>query len=159
MGYIKYFYKLILLILILSIQVFSQPKETEYNYLTGVNKLGLDTLAYQTSKKNAAETSGILEKEIEADKYLLGPGDVLSVSIIAAKTKQWDVNILPEGVAFIPEVGTVELKNKTLKEASLLIKEKISKTFKSSEVFVTLKDIRSFKVIVSGILHKPSIIT
>jgi protein involved in polysaccharide export with SLBB domain len=89
----------------------------------------------------------------------MGPNDILTVSIVSAKSLQFDAAVTPDGRLIIPEVGIVNLKGKTLTEAENIVQEAIRKTFKSNEVYVALKKLREFKVTVSGSVQKPAIVS
>ena len=129
------------------------------NYeISGAKTGSIDTVAQQTSQKIVSESIGLLEKEIDPEKYILGPGDILSISIIAAKTKEWEIMISPDGRIMIPDAGVVNLKGLTLSQGEQLIKEKLKKTFKTDEIFIVLRDLRKFKVTVSGAVKKTSIV-
>lgn len=128
-------------------------------YLSGAKKGIIDTLARHTSEKVVQESTGLLEKEIDPEKYVLGPGDVLTIAIMTAKPYEEDITISPEGKLLIPTVGIVDLKGNNLAEGIEIIKNKISKVFKTDEIYVVLKNLRKFKVTVSGAVSKPSIVS
>lgn len=126
--------------------------------ITGAKKNELDTLSLETSKKITEETAGLLETEIDPTKYILGPNDHLIISIFAPISQEFDVIISPEGKIIIPDAGVISLKNLSLAQADSLIKEKIKKNYRTNEVYVLLKKIRKFKVIVGGNVSKPAIV-
>lgn len=130
-----------------------------YFYLSGqvdysIYKLPKDDFADSLSKEMAISSlksaSGLMEREIEPEKYILGPGDELAISIITAKPKHYELTISPEGALLIPGIGKIDLKNKTLTDANILIENLIKKNLNPTEVFITLQKIRQFKVTVSG---------
>lgn len=136
--------------------VFAQVENFE---ISGAKPGFVDTLALQTSQKIVKESMGILEKEIDPDKYLLGPGDILNIAIISAKTRQLQVAISPDGRLMIPDVGVINLKGLTLSQGEKAIKDKIAKTFKTNEIHIILEDVRKFKVSLSGAVKKSGIVT
>ncbi|MFP4528223.1 MAG: SLBB domain-containing protein [Candidatus Kapaibacterium sp.] len=117
-----------------------------------------DTLAYETAKRNTKEATGLLEKEIDPEKYILGPRDEIAISIMTAKPVEITEVISPEGKLIIKGVGIVDLKNKSLKEAYEIIREKIRRVYKTEEIFIALNDLRMFKVSISGALSRPMIL-
>lgn len=127
-------------------------------FITGAKKTGYDTLAKKTSQKLALESAGIFEKEIDPSKYVLGPDDQLMISIISANPQEYEVPISPDGRILIPQVGAINLKNKTLAEGEELIKQKVSKIYKTDEVYVVLTKIRKFKVAISGEVFSSTIV-
>jgi protein involved in polysaccharide export with SLBB domain len=120
---------------------------------------GQDTLAFETSQKIVKQTSGLLEKEIDPAKYILGPNDYLAISIVSVRTRQYEIPISADGKLLIPEVGAVSLKGKTLAEAEVIIHEKINQVLKTSSIGVALTRLREFKVTVSGAVVRPSIVS
>ena len=62
-----------------------------------------------------------------------------------------------EGFLFIPKVGTVDLRYKTLKEGKENIREKVLKSFRDVEISISLVDFRNIKVNLIGNVAKPSV--
>lgn len=119
----------------------------------------VDTLALENAQKVVRESAGILEKEVDPTKYTVGPFDEIVVSILGPKSKQYELTISSEGKVFIPDIGSIDLKNKTLAEADSLIRKKVKLNYKADEVNIFLKEIRKFKVIVGGSALKPAIVS
>lgn len=132
--------------------------QLDYKFFTGAKKGELDTLARELTKDVVKETTGLLEKEIDPDKYIVGPYDEFSIGIMAAKPKQMDIKISPDGKLLIPTIGAVNLKGKKLSEAYNLIKEKIQNVYRVEDIDIVLKDVRKFKVSVTGAVLKPNIV-
>jgi protein involved in polysaccharide export with SLBB domain len=149
----------ILVFLILCFSSGIALSQSDNYYLSGAKTGAIDTLSYNTTQDLLKHTSGILEKEIDPGKYILGPSDFLTISIISVKPQIIELQILPDGHLIIPGVGSIELKNKTLAEAENLIRDKVTKIIRSTEVNVSLSKLREFKVTVTGAVHKPSIVT
>ncbi len=147
---------LLWLLLVLSEELMSQSKNY---YLSGVKKGELDTIGLEISQKVVKEASGLLEKEIEAENYIIGPNDIFIISIISSKSYEYECIVSPEGKIVIPNVGAVELKGKTLSGGEKLIKEKVRKRYNTDEVYVTLSELRKFKVTVAGHVRHPDIVS
>ncbi|MCX8054260.1 MAG: SLBB domain-containing protein [Ignavibacteria bacterium] len=116
-----------------------------------------DSLAKEMAFSSLKSATGLLEKEIEPDKYILGQGDELAISIISAKPKHFEISISPEGALLIPGIGKVDLKGKTLTQAISLIEELIRKRLNPAEIHISLQKIRQFKVSVSGLVVRNGI--
>jgi protein involved in polysaccharide export with SLBB domain len=123
--------------------------------LSGATKDAIDTLAFQNAQTWSKSNAGLLEREIDPEKYIVGPGDVFSISIIASDIYQFDTEISPEGKLMISGAGSVNLKDKSMNESRLLIIDKIQKFYKTDKIDVLLKKLREFKVTVSGTIPKP----
>lgn len=129
------------------------------SYITGAKKGALDTNALENSQRIAKVTSGLLENEIDPDKYILGPNDILNITIISSKSKELEVKVSPEGKILIPLVGSVDVKGKTLSEAYKLIQDMVKRIYKVEEVNVVLDRLRDFKVTVTGYVFKPAMVS
>ncbi|MFP4543132.1 MAG: SLBB domain-containing protein [Candidatus Kapaibacterium sp.] len=124
--------------------------QIDYNTLTGAKKGVVDTLGIETSRKISQETAELLEREIDPEKYIVGPEDVFRISVIATKPQEFSAKISPEGKLLLKGSGIVDLKGKTLAESYNLIKDVLRKTYRSDEIYVILEEIRRFKVVVTG---------
>ncbi len=132
--------------------------QIDYYNITGAKKGEIDTTAFEISQRLVRQTAGLLEQEINPDEYILGPNDVLSISIISARPKVFDAVISPDGSIIIAGAGSLDLKNTSLSEAREKIKTLIRKYLKIDDCYVSLSKMREFKVIVSGAVRKPSIV-
>lgn len=92
---------------------------------------------------------------IDAGKYLVGPGDLLSIDIIGEIPLNFAIPVNPEGSLVIPGFGSVDLLNTTLSEAKQKISDKLKKQFLKGEIFATLVAPRIFTVSVGGIVENP----
>lgn len=127
--------------------------------ISRAKQFSVDTLAKETSQKILEGVEGLLEKEIDPEQYILGPNDWLTICIISANSKEIDAKISPSGRLLIPEVGVVDLKGKTLAEAEILIREKVKRIYRADEIYTVIKKLRKFKVIVSGSVMQPAIVS
>ncbi|HRP02480.1 MAG TPA: SLBB domain-containing protein [Candidatus Kapabacteria bacterium] len=132
-----------------------QTKKVEKGRISGATKNWVDTLAVQNAQTWTKETSGLLEREIEPTKYIVGPGDVFSISIISSEVFQFDAEVSPEGNLLIKSIGVINLKDKNLTDAKKLILAKIHNNLKVADAEITLKKLKQFKVTISGAIPKP----
>jgi len=100
-------------------------------------------------------TSGVIDEE----KYIVGPGDVLFISISGIQETASKLQIDYEGNLYIPRAGGIDLKNKTLAESKRLIAEKLNKYYKDVDIFISLAEFRRIKVSLIGDVVSPSSIT
>ncbi len=115
-----------------------------------------DTVAYKIGQELAKGSAGLLEREIDPRTYILGPNDVLTVSIMTSKPLEHSMRVSPEGKVLIPGVGIVDVRYRSLHEADSLIVMATKKIYRSAEVAVILSKLRTFKVVVLGQVRKPS---
>ncbi len=124
--------------------------QVDNSFLSGAKKGERDTLAMESTLETLKESESLLEREVDPEKYIVGPQDEFTIAILASESRMRRVEISPEGIIIIPEVGGVDVKDLTLAEAKKKIKEKIAKVFSAGEIYVSLSDLREFKVYVSG---------
>lgn len=133
--------------------------QVDYFNVTGAKRGFIDTLAFERSEQISKENQGLIEKEIDADKYIVGPYDEFSISFATTNVRDIKSEISPDGNLILKSIGIVNLKNKKLSEAYLLIIEKIKSIYKTDNIFVALTKLRTFKVTVSGIVQKPTMVS
>lgn len=132
--------------------------QIDYSNITGAKKGEIDTVAFEVSQHLVKQSSGLLEQEIDPDEYILGPNDILTISILSAKPKTVEAIISPDGSIIIPGIGSIDLRNSSLTEAREKIANLVRKYLKVDDCFASLSKMREFKVIVSGAVRKPSIV-
>ena len=152
--------KLISIILILSFtyaqsvgNVFSNDtKESDISSIQLTQDLDL------TNIENLTYTP--VEKSIDPNTYILGPGDLLGINIISSKNISLPIRINLVGEILIPSVGILNVDGISLSDARTKISNYVVKTaFKNAIVNVTLLDIRRFKIQVLGAVHMPGFIS
>lgn len=96
--------------------------------------------------------------------YVLGPGDQILVDIYGQSEENYSLTITPEGTINIPYVGIVHVAGMTIEHATVRIKSELSSVYSAvrtgaTKVNITLGDIRSIKVILTGEIVKPGTYT
>ena len=153
-------YLLFVFILFSTQPAFSQNRKSDgFGFVTSAKTGAIDTMAIETAQEAAEENLGILDKEVDPEKYIVGPGDEFQILVDLVDPISLKIKISPDGRLSIPSVGIVDLKNKNLSESYLLIEEKLKSSYKNVNSSVVLRDIRKFKVTVSGLVQKPMIVT
>lgn len=96
------------------------------------------------------------EGPIDIHNYIVGPGDVLLISISGIDEKNFSIKINPDGFIYIPQIGVIDLRGKTLFQSIEKIKERLLKSFKNVEIYITIQNFRKIKVSLIGNVLKPS---
>ena len=95
--------------------------------------------------------------------YVIGPDDQLNINVYGNSVDVWHLNVTPEGNINIPHVGVVNVSGKSVEQATVAIKSKLAANNyaidKGTTVQVTLGDIRSIKIIITGEAVKPGTYT
>ncbi|MFO7526198.1 MAG: polysaccharide biosynthesis/export family protein [Ignavibacteriaceae bacterium] len=138
---------LILSLFICTTSVFSQfdPDYTERSFQTIK-----DSISY--SQYSGDATSGVIDEE----KYIMGPGDVIFISISGIEEVTFNSRVNYEGNLYIPRVGGIDLKNKSLSESKSIIIERLNRYYKDVEIFISLAEFRRIKVSLIGDVVTPS---
>lgn len=97
----------------------------------------------------------LLDKKVDPETYILGPGDVLSIFTWGNYEGQYTLTVSPEGKLLIPAVGPVEVSGYALGEAAEVISSNILSRFRNVEIAVSLVNLRMFKVFVGGAVRNP----
>ena len=95
-----------------------------------------------------------LEKPINPEEYILGPGDRLRILWSVENVDNF-VTIGPTGNLIVPEIVQVNVLGKTLAEIDREINEEIKQVYKSAKVSIDLIRFRQFKVLVYGAVNRP----
>lgn len=130
----------------------------DYFNITGAKRGYIDTLGFERLEKNSKEKEGLIESEIDPNQYIVGPFDEFAISFGTVGIRDIETKISPDGKLILSTIGIIDLKGKTLNESYDLIKEKIKSQFKTESIYVSLISIRSFKVTVSGMVQRPTLV-
>lgn len=105
---------------------------------------------YAEKMKKSVEREFILEDAIDPKTYIIGPGDIILINLWGEQEKEFEVMVLPEGNVIVPNIGSLMVNGLTLEKMDKLIKEKVMRYYPESQITVSLGDIRTFKVHVTG---------
>jgi protein involved in polysaccharide export with SLBB domain len=97
----------------------------------------------------------LLDKKIDPNTYILGPGDVLSVFIWGSFEGQFQLTITPEGMLLVPEIGPIDISGISLSDARTKISDEIGRKYRNVGSTASLVDLRIFKVYVGGAMANP----
>ena len=151
--------KIIIIILIMSVtyaqnigNIFSQESID-----IDPNSMQLNQDFDLTSIENLTYTP--VDGPIDADTYILGPGDQLGINIISTNNLTIPLRVNPVGEIMIPSVGVINVSGISLSDAKIKIIDYVhNNSIKNAIVNVTLLDIRRFKIQVLGAVHNPGYI-
>jgi protein involved in polysaccharide export with SLBB domain len=103
------------------------------------------------------ELGQALERIINVDDYLLGPGDGLQISLWGDMPASFNTVVTPEGTILLPTVGSVEVQGLTLSTVKTMVKEQLLKRYRNVEVTTTLVQLRNIRIPVTGAVLNPGI--
>ena len=91
--------------------------------------------------------------------YLIGAGDVLSISVWKDEALTKDVVVLPDGIISFPLIGLLKAEGKTVAQLKAEIEEKISQYVTEPVLNVEVKQVNSMLVFVIGRLNMLSTVS
>src|SRR5687768_12947679 len=115
----------------------------------------VDTSSLREGQTRTEETAGLFEGPIDPDRYRVGPGDLMTVSIVGMRSLHYDLEVSPDGRLLVPTVGKVDVRGKTLTQVERAVADAAARVYSSANVGVALRRIRKFKVHVTGAVIAP----
>lgn len=91
-----------------------------------------------------------VDAPVNPAEYYVGPGDVLALNIWSSMPVAHQLTVTPEGTLLIPNVGVVDVKERTLAEAKANVSRKVGARYPNAEVTLTLITPRRVVVQVTG---------
>lgn len=110
---------------------------------------------YQTKSITRTIVPQVLEAELEADLYIVGPGDQFRINVYGELDEEFDITVLPEGTVQIPGIGEMEVSGKDLRTVKKQLKSKVSESYIKADVKVNLTGLRKFRVYLTGEVDNP----
>ena len=87
--------------------------------------------------------------------YTIGPGDGLRLQLFGAQTAIYELSVDRDGVLNVPELGPVTVAGMSFDAMRADIQRRVSAQLTGTDVSVTLSDLRTIQVFVSGDVIKP----
>ena len=134
---------------------FQKDQEREINNRQTEAILGKNTLLKGRVESRRQLEKGIsvldaVDKSIDPDTYLVGPGDILSINILSISSEYFKTIISPEATIDLPGFLTLDVDGLTLSQVKSRIISSISKVYTKSEVYVSITSLRPIKVYLTG---------
>ena len=135
-------------------------KRTLMITLTCVFLLTLALPAAAQEKKGAAPKAAAQTAAQEAlssygPDYLIGPGDILDISVWKEEALTKAVVVLPDGKISFPLIGQVDAAGRTVDDLKQEISKRIVKFAPKEEVNIEVKQVNSMLVYVIGRVNQP----
>jgi polysaccharide export outer membrane protein len=92
---------------------------------------------------------------VAPNEFLLGPEDVLNVTIWKNQDLSREVVVRPDGMISMPLVGDIQATGLTANLLAKRIAERLTEYLASPIVFVQVKDVNSYFIYVMGEVAKP----
>jgi protein involved in polysaccharide export with SLBB domain len=98
------------------------------------------------------------EGAIDPERYVLGPGDELSLDLLGRLNLSQRLVVDPEGELWIPDFGRVRAAGRTLAQLRDDLKRRFRGSSRGIDVHVRLLKLRRMKAYVSGDVRSPGVI-
>lgn len=96
-----------------------------------------------------------LSGPVDEGEYVVGPGDVLSITIWGQSVTEASATITPEGDLVLPGVATIGAAGRTLRDVKEDVRTRLKALYRNSEVSVALTSLRRIRVNVLGAVVSP----
>ena len=96
-----------------------------------------------------------LEGTVDADQYIVGPGDLFDISVGGPQPLLSPTAVSADGYLILPEAGAVQVGGLSLQEARSRAKQALRESFENVLVEIALAQPRRFYVHVSGAVPFP----
>lgn len=104
------------------------------------------------SEKNIEETA-----ILSSYRYLLGPGDFISLKMINISGFDNNFKIIPDGTINLPRLGSIYIAGLTIDEATEKITQRYKTVLKYPLLYIKLLSARPIKVSIVGEVQKPGV--
>ena len=94
---------------------------------------------------------------LQEDSYIIGPGDVLDLKLFDAEELSGSLEVLNDGSVPLPLVGSVRLSGLTLQQATLWVKQLMSKELLRPDLQLRVVNPRPIRVALVGQVERPGI--
>ena len=100
----------------------------------------------------------VVEVPVSDTSYVVGPGDILSISIFGTEFYSFSVPVNSDGTIVIPRLGTVSVRSSTLRDVRDRIHAKLRQDVRRADIIISLEKARQVKVTVAGAVRRPGIV-
>jgi polysaccharide biosynthesis/export protein len=95
------------------------------------------------------------EEAIDEERYLIGPGDVLDISVWKDESLTRLCTVRPDGFISFPLIGSLRAAGKTVPELKSEMEEKLNKYVPGVTLSFEIKEINSLLIYVIGKVNQP----
>lgn len=87
--------------------------------------------------------------------YMIGPGDTLKIKLYGKESDSYDLTVQRDGSVTIPQLGPITLVGLNFADAKQTLIDKIKREMIGVDVSITMGELRTIRVFVSGEAYKP----
>lgn len=117
--------------------------------------ISLNLLPFIATDATSQEVDGISTKQITLNEYLIGPEDVLEISVWKNADLSRVVIVRPDGRISIPLIGDVQAAGRTPGELKMAIEEKLQEYQETVVASVIVQEVNSYRIFMLGEIRAP----
>ena len=106
---------------------------------------------------NGSKIKKELSNNLQKDHYLIGPGDVLTLSLFDAPEFSGEYVVFNDGTISLPLIGTIFVSNLSISQVTKLLEERYKDQLLRPELHLNVKVPRPILVSVIGEIERPGI--
>ena len=134
-------------------------RPTEFQQLV-VQTTGTDLPVFGSDLfRNAPSTFAPVESAQVTSDYLIGPGDEIRLSATGQLDQQGSFVVDRAGTISIPQVGTLSVSGLHFSELQPFLKSQLGRIYRNFDLTVTLGQLRSIQIYVTGEARRPGAYT
>lgn len=88
-------------------------------------------------------------------EYLMGPGDVVNIQIYGKENQNYSLTVSRSGILDVPNSGPVSVNGLTFEKLQSQLGQKIEEQYTGVKTNITLGELRSIRIIITGEAYKP----
>ena len=102
-----------------------------------------------------ASRGGVKTAGAKAEAHQMGPGDVVSITVMPAQEYSREVTIQPDGKIELPLVGAIRIGGLTAEELQKLLREKLVRYVADPEITINVRRFSGRRVAIIGEVRSP----
>jgi polysaccharide export outer membrane protein len=116
------------------------------------------TIAFpQTDRETPSKKDSQAQAVVDKDRYVIGPEDVLNIHVWREEALSRTVPVRTDGNISLPLIHEIKAAGLTPLQLEEAITERLKGFYENPNVSVTVMEINSFKVYISGEIMKPGV--
>ena len=124
-------------------------------FLVGVWLAAFPAWAAERVEDTAQRLPSVLVKAVTDGDYIIGPGDVLSISVWEVEALTKTVTVLPDGMIAFPLVGELQAEGKTVAQLKEEMGKRIGRYVPEPVVSIAVTQVNSMLIYVIGRVNGP----
>ena len=104
-----------------------------------------------------AEEEPLFDFPVDADIYIMRPGDRLKVTFINSKIQSLTLTVDPEGNIVDETIGVFDLKNKSFSDAKTELVNRLKHLYHIDEIAISIDKPRTVSIAIHGAVYRPGI--